>query len=100
MVYLEERDLKQTLDCIKTMKGYGVYSGHKIGVIRKRVSGMVLNYKPGTIVIYREEDKKYVTIETAMTQEEIKREKSRGSLITTVGTMVGVPKGLVKKLGI
>ena len=101
MICLEEVSLKQTLDCIKTMKGYSTYRDHKIGAVTKALSGMVIGYPLGTVVIYSEEkygDGRTITIETAMTQEAIREQKAKGSLLTTVGTMVGVPRNLIRNL--
>lgn len=119
-------DLTRAMECIKTMQKYGTYRGHKIGRINTPVvngidsviSG-VPHYNDGQVVIFREElspsDSEMhmgeyrgmeqkptgrVTIESPLTQEEIDKMKAKGSLITTIGTMVGVPSRYVEEIRI
>ena len=41
-----------------------------------------------------------VTIESPLSQEDIDKQKAKGSLITTFGTMVSVPKKYVEEIRI
>ena len=91
-------DLKQTLDCIKVMKEYGTYRDQKVGRIREDANGMVSHYNTGQIILYTLESNKTATIESAMTQKAIQEQKDQKSLLTTVGTMIGVPIRYIEEI--
>lgn len=95
------------------MKENRTYRGQKIGRLTQPTR--TLNrYETGDIVLFREEifpepwQTDYrgiepkptgrVTIETPMSPEWIEREKARGSLLTTIGTVIGVPKNYVEEI--
>ena len=90
-------DLKRTLDCLEVMREEGSLRDRKAGKINHRVDGLI-PYRVGQIVIYRTEPKGTVTIESALTQEQIKEEREKGSYISTIGTMVGVPARYVDEV--
>ncbi len=103
-------DLSNAINCIKIMKEYGTYRGEKIGRIVRAVSGLVIKYRRGEMVLYTEEFSSEtngqkrnlgtLTIETPLIKEEIDKEKAKGSLLTTIRTMVGVPKNFVRTVRI
>jgi len=109
-------DLRIATECISVMKESGTYRGQRIGILRKdvygltgRITGFPSDYK-GKIVLFREElypsDSEMrmgeymgmkqkptgkVTIESPLSRKWIDENKQKGSLITTIGTMIGVP---------
>jgi len=103
-------DLRIALNCINVQKENGTYHGARIGRIVQDCNGMVSGYRAGQIVLFKKEidheissphKPKYkgtLTIESPLSPEEIAREKRRPSLITTIGTMVGVPQGYVEEI--
>jgi len=112
-------DLTRATNCITVQKQYGTYRGAKVGRIAEDCDGMLGGYREGQIVLFREELHpsdfqmrmgEYmgmeqqpigrVTIESPLTQEEIEKQRAKGSLLTTIGTMVGVPKGYVEEIRI
>ena len=85
-------DLQNAENCIKAMKEQGTYQNHKIGIILRRIDGTIFSYKPGDVVIFREEEgSNRVTIEKPMSQRRIDEQRTRGSLLTTCETRVCVP---------
>lgn len=80
------------------MKKNKTYRDQKIGTINKGFS-----YPEGQVVLFSEEYspsgeyKGKVTIDIPMLRKEIKKQREEDSLITTMGTMVGVPSEYVKK---
>ncbi|HEW79159.1 MAG TPA: hypothetical protein ENH34_04235 [Phycisphaerales bacterium] len=118
-------DLIGAINCVRVMKEYGTYESHKIGSIHIDVNGLtsmisgVPDYHEGQIVLFRDElhpsDSKLVmgeyrgmeqrptgkvTIKSPLTQKEIDKQKSKGSLLTTVGVMVGVPRKYIEEIRI
>jgi hypothetical protein len=118
-------DLTRTTNCIKVMKKYGTYDKHKIGVMKRDVSTITAAVSGfperlnGELVLYREEkwpndsmmqmgeyreikqkNLGTVTVEIPLSREEIKKQKEKGSLLTTVGTIVGVPRTYVTEIRI
>lgn len=112
-------DLTIATNCIRVMKEYGTYRGHRIGIVRaspdthvSQISG-VSNYRPGEIVLFREETDESnlgefrgvkpkptgrLTIESPLCQAEIDKQKAQGSLITTFGIIVGVPRRYIEEI--
>lgn len=108
-------DLTKATNCIRVMKEYGTYNDHKIGIMKEDVptlTSMVSGFREGLkgkLVLYREEyssddgprrELGTVTVETPLSQEEIDKQKAKHSLITTMGTIVGVPKSYVEEVRI
>ena len=105
-------DLTVARNCIRAQKQSGTYDGARIGRIAQDCSGMVSGYRAGQIVLFRKEldhelscarrprYKGTLTIESPLTRDEIEKQRARGSLLTTVGTMVGVPEGYVEEIRI
>lgn len=93
-------DITRAQNCIKMMKEYRTYRGEKIGIVTKLCSGDVLEYKVGQVVLFTEEQglPRTIKIETPMSQEDISKEKERGSLLTTIGTIVSVPAHFVEEV--
>ena len=97
-------DLSIALNCIAAMKKNGTYRGHKIGRVARECTGMVGRYEVGRIVIYHEnprefiDDPRFLTIETPMTLEEIERQRTKRSLLTTAGCMVCVPPRYIEEV--
>lgn len=96
-------DLTIAQNCIKTQREYGTYHGEKIGIVVKPCSGLVLEYSVGEVVLFTENEPmpntpRTITIETPLSQEEICRERARGSLLTTIGTIVSVPAHFVEEV--
>lgn len=108
-------DLTDATNCIASMKENRTYRGEKIGRLRESPRTLT-PYREGEIVLFREEifpepwQTSYkgieprptgcVTIEKPMSAEWIAKEKGRGSLLTTIGTVVGVPAGYVEEIRI
>ena len=94
-------DLQNAENCIKAMRAYGAYQNHKIGIIVRHIDETIFSYKPGDVVIFREENgSKRVTIEKPMSQRQIDEQRTRGSLLTTYETMVCVPLDYLKEVKI
>ena len=118
-------DLGIAINCIRVMKENRTYRDHKIGRINTPVNGLtsmvsgVPHNPEGKIVLFYDElypsDSELcmgeymgtkqrptgrVTIESPLTQEEIEKQKAKGSLLTTVGTMIGVPRKYVEEIRI
>lgn len=110
-------DISKALDCIGAMKKCGTYRNQKIGVLRQAFSGMVANYSLGDVVLYREEltpsDAELrmgeyagkeqrptgrVTVEIPFSQEQIAQQRKRDSLISTIGTIIGVSSRYVEEV--
>jgi len=97
-------DLRKTINCLNVMKENGTYRGHKIGMIRKdiptEVSSMTCfcNNQRGQVVLYRDGGNNRLTIEYALTQEEIEKHQNESSLITTIGTVGGVPRKYIEEI--
>ena len=103
-------DLTIARNCIRVQKENETYQGARIGRIAKDCSGMVSGYRAGQIVLFRKEldhelscarrprYKGTLTIESPLTRKEIEKQRAQGSLITTVGTMVGVPAGYIEEI--
>lgn len=92
-------DLSNAINCINVQKENGTYDGQKIGRIAREFNGLVGRYNPGEVVLFREEEYgDTVTIERPKTQKEIDRQKAMSSLLTTDGTIVGVPRGYIEEI--
>lgn len=92
-------NIKTSLDCIEVMKQYGTYRGEKVGIIAKNFSGDVSIYKKGSVVLYKpDSSENTLTVETALSQEEIKKRKENGSLNTTIDTIVSVPQEYIEEI--
>lgn len=91
-------DLRSSLECMEYMKSNNTYRGERIGIIRKEIKGMVENYSPGEVVLFLPEDHGYVTLESAMSAEQIQEQREKGSLISTIKTMVGIPPSYIEEI--
>jgi len=110
-------DLSTALSCIETMKRDRIYRGQKVGWLRQGLNGMVTSYSDGEVVLYKEElspsDAELqmgefrgmeqrptgsVTVERPFTPEQISEQRERGSLISTVCTVIGVPQKYVEEV--
>ena len=118
-------DLTRAINCIRVMKEYGTYKSHRIGRVHTNVNRLtsivsrVPGYHEGQVVLFRDElypsDSELfmgeyrgmkqrptgkVTIESPLTQKEIDKQKSKGSLLTTVGMMVEIPRKYIEEIRI
>ncbi len=92
-------DLKRSLDCLKIIQQEGHYRKYRIGCVVKEALGLVDNYDVGSVILfYKSEYDSSLIIESAMTKEEIERQKQDNSGLRTIRTMVGVPKSHVQDL--
>ena len=82
--------------CIEAMKENGTLRNHMIGVVTHSFPGEFPTYHKGERVIFRDDGDNTVTVEKPMTMESINENRAKGSLNTTIGTMVNVPKRLIK----
>lgn len=115
---IDLRNLSAATNCIKAMKENGTYRNNRIGIINSNINGGLTSivsgfpdFHKGEVVLFREElfpsdsqlrmgeymgvkqkPNGYITIERPFTQEEIDKQRAKGSLITTYGTMVCVPR--------
>lgn len=118
-------DLTIATNCIRVMKENGTYRGQRIGRLVKDVYGEISRisgfpeHSEGRIVLFREQltpsdselcmgeymgrEQKptgFVTIEVPLSQEEIEKQRARGSRLITMCTMVGVPVRYVEEIRI
>lgn len=110
-------DLTVATNCINRMKERGTYRGHKIGRIVSGGTYGLSEYKDGQVVLFREELEPFsvemgeylgieqnprgtVTIEIPHTEEDILKNREKGSLITTFGTTIGVHHSYVEEIRI
>jgi len=118
-------DLSVILNCIRVMKEYGTYRGEKIGIIRKNIPTLTSaasgfpDSRRGKLVLYREhifpDDSQLqmgeymgmeqrptgrATIESPLYQKEMEEQKAKGSLITTMETIAGVPMEYIEEIRI
>ncbi len=116
-------DLRDAQNCIRIMKENGTYRGQRIGRVKTNVCGQVSRvsgipgYLEGRTVLFYDElhpsDSQLcmgewkgtkqrptgtLTIESPLTQEAIDKQRARGSLLTTVGTIVGVPASYIEEI--
>jgi hypothetical protein len=116
--------LEDALNCIEIMKKMGIYRGHKIGKINKKVPTITsdisgfYDYSPGEIILFREElfpsdgqvqmgeyrgvkqkPSGYLAIEKPMSTEDLKK-RDKKDYITTFCTTVCVPKEYVEEIPI
>ena len=116
-------DLTIATNCIRIMRENRTYRDHKIGIVKSesydaKVTS-IPGYPIGKVVLFRDElnpsdSQLYideyremkqkttgrVTIEIPLSQEEIDNRKEKRSLITTMCTMVGVPKSCLEEIRI
>jgi hypothetical protein len=110
-------DLTKAINCIRVQKENHTYQGAKVGRITKDCSGRATHYSEGRIVLFTEQlspsnaelrmgeymgmeqrPTGNVTLEMPLDQHEIDQRKAKGSLITTIGTMVNVSKEYVEEI--
>lgn len=72
----------------------------KVGITKKKLTGMAGNIPIGTVVLFRVDSNfnQEMTVEVPMTMEEITSNVSRGSLVKTKNSMVGVPVDFVEEI--
>ena len=104
-------------NCINRMKEKGIYRGHRIGRIVIGGTYGLSRYEEGQVVLFREEleppgvsmgeyrgveqkPRGTLIIEIPHTEEDILKNREKGSLITTFGTTIGVPKSYVEEIRI
>ena len=79
----------------------GNREGYFVGEIVEETRGLALAYSAGEIVLCRaERTSKTLTLDRPLSIEAIDEEVARGSLITTIGTMVGVPRRYVREVDV
>jgi len=118
-------NLNVALNCIKEMKKNGTYNGEKIGRIRNDIPTLIFavsgfsDAEKGKVVLYKKynvpddsqlcmgeymgmEQKPIgrATVESPLCQKEIEKQRAKGSLITTCGTIIGVPIGYIEEIRI
>ena len=115
-------DLTEAINFIRVMKENKTYRNHKIGRINMAVNGLTSEisgfpfYREGQIVLFYDEltpsDSElcrggYMGIEQKPTGRVtiekpfiLGEEKTKGSRLTTIGTIVGVPKEYVEEIRI
>lgn len=94
---------------INLVKNHG-YKG-KIGIAKEAIRGMCLSASPGDIVLFRpyevredtsleqqERDRTHCSIEKPYGEEEIQKNKDKGSGIKTYATCVGVPLSMIEEI--
>lgn len=101
-------------NCLRVMQENGTYENQRIGRVKTAIEGY---YREGQIVLFREEvtpsDSELcmgeyagmeqqpagtVTVEIPLTQEGIDWHKAKGSLLTTMVTMIEVPEGYIEEI--
>jgi hypothetical protein len=108
---LDNLDFRNAIYCIQEMRNSGIYKEEKIGVISTDFPlGFGNAYKQGDIVLFRREftwpdyhfikpkPTKTVTVETPLSKEEISKNRKNHSLISTIGTIIGVPENYVREV--
>ncbi|KKL70096.1 hypothetical protein LCGC14_2108340 [marine sediment metagenome] len=85
---------KRAENCIAKMDEFGTLQGRRIGKVLRDFPEPCPNYHKGDYVIIRDEGDGTYTAEIPLALEDIDTEK-RG-FITTIGTMINVPKALIK----
>ena len=111
-------DLRVAVNCINEQKRNGTYDGAKIGIVKDDFpQGIGPSYKRGNIILFREylfpinselAMGEYIgmkqkltgkgSVEIPLSKKEIKKQKLKGSLLTTIGTMVNVPLGFIDEV--
>jgi hypothetical protein len=99
--------LERALGCIKAMRENRTLRDTLIGVVVKKFGGIGPGYQVGEYVVFRRYPirsnvgriQRYnLVVETPMSAKQIEEERKRGSLITTIGTIVGVPADYVQEV--
>lgn len=93
-------DFTRARNCLETMKRYGTHRGEKIGIVTTSFPRLGSQYTEGEVVLFTEEDDKTFTVERPLTKEKIAKQKEEGSLITTIGTTINVPRGYIEEVSI
>lgn len=91
-------ELSQARHCIDEMKRNGTFQGHRIGCLTQPCHGEASSMFKGEIVLFRPDESGTLTIEYAMAPNAIEEQRKKGSLLTTMGTMVSVPAHYVKEI--
>lgn len=92
------KEYKITRDCLRSMKAEGFKTKYRVGFVIKDIVDLI-SYKEGRILLFQKSNySDDITVERAMTKEEMDYQKSRGSALRTTGTMVGVPRYYVKDI--
>jgi hypothetical protein len=92
--------LERALACIESMKENKTWRGqYKIGEVVMPIGGSCGQmYKVGDVILFEDDGDGRITVETPYTQEEIGRQRAKGSLLTTGGTIVNVPAVYVQEI--
>jgi hypothetical protein len=91
-------DFTNAIECLKLQKETNPNTQYKIGVIKKNIDSLV-TYKIGDVVLFEKGIvKNTITVERPMTPEWLQKQKEKGSLLTTVCCIVGVPENYVDEV--
>tara|TARA_Y100000310_G_scaffold301619_1_gene338244 strand:+ start:465 stop:797 length:333 start_codon:yes stop_codon:yes gene_type:complete len=104
-------DLRRANHCLDAQKRNGTYRDARIGIISRDFPGGSPYYRKGDVVLFSPDfeltEGPYLntprksgtfTVEKPMSSEEIARQRSNRSLLTTFGTTVNVPKSYVDEV--
>jgi len=104
---MSDIDLRDALNVVRIMKEKEYTGAHdiRIGLVNKDVLTLSSRLsscptlRMGRVVLFREyPNSGAVTVEVAMTKEQIRREQNKGSLILTFGTIVDVPRSYLTEI--
>ena len=90
-------DLRTAVNCLNELTETERKRCH-IGIVRTDISGQLgMNHRQGDIVLYCDDGEKLI-VETPMTQEQIAKQKRKGSLLRTYATTFNVPRGYIDEV--
>jgi hypothetical protein len=89
-------NLNRALDSIAVKRRYSKYRGERVGrVVKDFCDGF---YKRGEVVLFRRDGDGFFSVEKPLSIWEMRREKRKGSVVSSVGLVCGVPKGYVGRV--
>ena len=91
-------NLKKAKDSITIKKRFRRYKGERIGIVRKNFCEGF--YKKGEVILFTRNKEGSFNIEKPLSIKDIGKERKRGSIITSIGLVTGVPKNYIKNLTI
>lgn len=91
-------DLRDAIYCLNIMKKEGHFDAkeYKIGRVKESLNKGI--YVTNEIILYKTIKDGTLTIEKPLNKEELKRERERGSKISTICTMLGVPPKFIEEI--
>jgi hypothetical protein len=86
----------RAVDSISIKKRFGKYRGEKIGMVRRDfLNGF---YKKGGVVLFTRDSDGFFSVEKPLSVNDMRKEKEKGSIVSSVGLVCGVPKSYVKRV--